>query len=33
MRNTLGKLTFVINTFNVTFIIKSCGDTKRRGSV
>ena len=33
MRNTLEKLTFMIITFNVTFIIKSCCDTKRRGSV
>ena len=30
MRNTAEKLAFIILTFNVTFINKSCGDTKKR---
>ena len=30
MRNTAAKLTFIILKFNVTFINKSHGDTKRR---
>ena len=28
MRNTVAKLTFIVLTFNVIFITKSCGDTK-----
>ena len=30
LRNTLAKLTFIVLPFNVTFIDKSYGDTKRR---
>ena len=30
MRNTVAKLTFIVLTFNVTFISKSYGDTKRK---
>ena len=30
MRNTVAKLPFIILKFNVTFINKSHGDTKRR---
>ena len=30
MRNTAAKFTFIILKFNVTFINKSHGDTKRR---
>ena len=30
MRNAPAKLTFIVLTFNVTFINKSYGDTKRR---
>ena len=30
MRNTVAKLTFIVLTFNVTFINKSHGDIKRR---
>ena len=30
MRNTAAKVTFIILKFNVTFINKSHGDTKRR---
>ena len=30
MRNTVAKLTFIALTFNVKFINKSYGDTKRR---
>ena len=30
LRNTVGKLTFIVLTFNVTFIDKPYGNTKRR---
>ena len=30
MRNTVAKLTFIILAFNITFIDKSHGDTKRK---
>ena len=30
MRKTVAKFTFIVLTFNVTFINKSYGDTKRR---
>ena len=33
MRNTAAKLTFLILTFNVTFINKNYGDTKRRYAI
>ena len=33
MRNTVAKLTFTALTFNVTFINKSYGDTKRRYAI
>ena len=33
MRNRAGKPTLIILTFNVTFINKSYGDTKRRSVI
>ena len=33
MRNTVAKLTFIVLTFNVTFISKSYGDTKRKSVI